>query len=172
MIRSGRCFLTVLLLASSLGLAACEPGDMIDKISDLIPSSKKPLPGERKEVFPQGVPGVAQGVPPELVRGYQAPPDAAAGASGAGMAAAGTSGPGMAAAGTTDVGGQAAAAETTTPQKPKPKKKVARVKPPSEPSQDQSAQPAPAAWPAPQGQATAPWPSSPQSAPKAWPQSQ
>jgi len=34
-------------------------------------STKKPLPGERKEVFPGGVPGVPQGVPADLVKGYQ-----------------------------------------------------------------------------------------------------
>ena len=38
--------------------------------------SKKPLPGERRPVFNSGVPGVAQGVPPELVKGYQAPAEA------------------------------------------------------------------------------------------------
>jgi hypothetical protein len=32
---------------------------------------KKPLPGVRKPVFPEGVPGVARGVPPEMVKGNQ-----------------------------------------------------------------------------------------------------
>src|SRR3954452_21625214 len=36
-------------------------------------NTKKPLPGERKAVFPEGVPGVLQGVPPDLVQGYQQP---------------------------------------------------------------------------------------------------
>jgi hypothetical protein len=35
--------------------------------------TKKPLPGERKELFPGGVPGVSRGVPPDLVKGNQAP---------------------------------------------------------------------------------------------------
>src|SRR5438093_8711287 len=33
--------------------------------------NKKKLPGERKPVFPEGVPGVSRGVPPELVKGNQ-----------------------------------------------------------------------------------------------------
>ena len=35
-------------------------------------NQKKPLPGERKAVFPEGVPGVPQGVPPEMVQGLSA----------------------------------------------------------------------------------------------------
>jgi hypothetical protein len=38
-------------------------------------NSKKPLPGERKEVFPGGVPGVPMGVPPDLVKGYEPSPE-------------------------------------------------------------------------------------------------
>ncbi len=63
-----------LLLAAGLALAGCETFDL-----ESIWSSKKPLPGERRAVFPQGVPGVQQGVPPDLVRGYQPPAGAAAG---------------------------------------------------------------------------------------------
>ena len=52
--------------------------DPLDKFQDwdLMGSSKKPLPGERRPVFPEGVPGVPQGVPPEMVKGYQPPPEA------------------------------------------------------------------------------------------------
>ena len=39
-------------------------------------SSKTPLRGERRPVFPEGVPGVPEGVPPELVKGYQPPAEA------------------------------------------------------------------------------------------------
>jgi hypothetical protein len=52
-----------------------------DVLSEFNPfgTSKKPLPGERRAVFPEGVPGVQQGVPPELVRGnrqaMEAPPE-------------------------------------------------------------------------------------------------
>jgi hypothetical protein len=38
--------------------------------------TKKPLPGQRKELFPGGVPGVSRGVPPDLVKGNQPPPGA------------------------------------------------------------------------------------------------
>lgn len=58
----------------AVSLAGCESFDLVN----LIPDSKKKLPGERREVFPGGVPGVPQGVPAELVKGYQAPPDGAA----------------------------------------------------------------------------------------------
>ena len=36
-------------------------------------NTKKKLPGERRAVFPEGTPGVPQGVPQELVKGYQPP---------------------------------------------------------------------------------------------------
>jgi hypothetical protein len=55
-------------LAIGLSLTACES---FQNLFD----NKKPLPGERKPVFTQGVPGIPQGVPPELVRGYQPPPE-------------------------------------------------------------------------------------------------
>ena len=57
------------LLAASLCLVlgGCESFDP----SNLFPDTKKPLPGERRPVFPEGVPGVTQGVPPELMRGAQ-----------------------------------------------------------------------------------------------------
>jgi outer membrane biosynthesis protein TonB len=57
------------LLATSLCLvlSGCESFDP----SNLLPDTKKPLPGERRLVFPEGVPGVTQGVPPELMRGSQ-----------------------------------------------------------------------------------------------------
>ena len=44
-----------------------------DMMHDFNPfgTAKKPLPGERRAVFPEGVPGVQQGVPQELVRGNQ-----------------------------------------------------------------------------------------------------
>jgi hypothetical protein len=163
--RFNRAILPILVLGSSLALAGCEPGDMIDKLSDLIPTNKKPLPGDRKEVFPQGVPGVPQGVPAELVRGYQAPPD---------VAALQTPAPNA-----TKSERQAKSAEAELP-KPK-KKKVARPsQPPDQPPQAQAgwqaAPPSQAAapWPATQpGQAPAPWPSQQgQAAAAPWPSTQ
>ena len=155
--RLNRALLPILLLGSSLSVAGCEPGDMIDKLSDIIPTNKKPLPGERKEVFPEGVPGVPQGVPPELVKGYQAPSDVAAlPASTAGAAAHET---------------QAKSAATDEP-KPK-KKKMARPQAPSQPAQAQNQSawpaPAPASAPAPANQAQAPWPAAQPGASAPWP---
>ncbi|HEY8268274.1 MAG TPA: hypothetical protein VIG34_06395 [Xanthobacteraceae bacterium] len=49
-----------LLLATtlSLGLAGCETGlDLLDKL-DFMSSQKKPIVGERRAVFPTGVPGI------------------------------------------------------------------------------------------------------------------
>lgn len=65
-----RTLLSILLLGTGLALAGCETFDL-----ESIWNSKKPLPGERRDVFPQGVPGVQQGVPPDLVQGYQPPPE-------------------------------------------------------------------------------------------------
>ena len=59
------------LLASGIMLGGCSTFDPTEWFN-----TKKPLPGDRKEMFPGGVPGVAQGVPPELVKGYQPPPEA------------------------------------------------------------------------------------------------
>lgn len=62
-------------LASSLALGGCSNFDPMDKIQDLdiMQTSKPKLLGERKPVFSTGVPGVPQGVPPDLVKGYQPP---------------------------------------------------------------------------------------------------
>jgi hypothetical protein len=62
-------------LLSGLALAGCDSFDPLDKFQDwdIMGTSKTPLKGERRPVFDNGVPGVAQGVPPELVKGYQQP---------------------------------------------------------------------------------------------------
>ena len=67
--------LTAVALTVGLGLAGCDSFDPLDKFQDwdIMGSSKTPLKGERRPVFPTGVPGVPQGVPPDLVKGYQAP---------------------------------------------------------------------------------------------------
>jgi hypothetical protein len=64
--RHRRIVLTASLLALGLTLGGCESFDPTEWFN-----TKKPLPGERKAVFPEGVPGVPQGVPPELVEGYK-----------------------------------------------------------------------------------------------------
>ncbi len=65
-----RIVLIASLLAAGFALSGCESFDPESWFNP-----KKPLPGERKAMFPGGVPGVPQGVPPDLVKGYQAPPD-------------------------------------------------------------------------------------------------
>src|SRR6202790_2657162 len=59
------------LVALSGAVAGCsssfsswDPSDMLDWID-----TKKKLPGDRKPVFPEGVPGLEQGVPKELYKG-------------------------------------------------------------------------------------------------------
>jgi hypothetical protein len=68
---------TITALACGLALAGCDSFDPIDKFQDwdIMGSGKTPLKGERREVFPTGVPGVPQGVPPDMVKGYQPPPE-------------------------------------------------------------------------------------------------
>lgn len=75
---SQRLIAATVLVSLSCALAGCgggvssfDPMDMLDFLD-----TKKKLPGERKDVFPEGVPGVEQGVPKELYRGAQAQPDA------------------------------------------------------------------------------------------------
>jgi outer membrane biosynthesis protein TonB len=67
--------MTVIVPALSLGLmlAGCESFDPTAIFDAEIFSTKKKLPGDRRAVFPEGTPGVPQGVPQELVKGYQAP---------------------------------------------------------------------------------------------------
>jgi hypothetical protein len=143
--RHHRAILTAATLALSFGLIGCDTSETLDKLQDMIPfgDNKKPLPGDRKEVFPQGVPGVAQGVPPDMVKGNQPPPDA------------------------TPPPQQAAVAPPA--EKPKPKKKVqAKPKaPPQAQAPDQSAatvpptSPAqPSTWPPPMQPASG-WPAQP-----------
>lgn len=63
-----RSILIASLIATGIALSGCSSFDPTEWFN-----TKKPLPGDRKAVFPEGVPGVPQGVPPELVQGYQAP---------------------------------------------------------------------------------------------------
>jgi hypothetical protein len=144
-------------------LTACSDFDM-DKLDVFGLNEKKKLPGERKDVFPGGVPGVTQGIPPEYMKGNQPPPDGA-------QSLAPEQNKGTTAAGQDN---KAAAVEPE--QKPKPKR-AAKPRPPSQPPAQVTVQPAPwpqqaqppaqqdtqGPWPA-QGQANTatPWPASPQ----------
>ena len=124
----------VVVAAAVALVSGCESLENVGSLFD----TKTKLPGERKAVFPEGVPGVTPGVPPEMVKGYREPavetPPAA-------------------------VLEEQQAAEAKPKEKPKPKPHAiqAAAKP----------QPAPAAQGAAPASATAPWPSQPQSAPVA-----
>jgi hypothetical protein len=61
----------LIIVALSLGLAGCEGFDPTSIMDHDFFNTKKRLPGERKAVFPEGTPGVPQGVPKELVKGYE-----------------------------------------------------------------------------------------------------
>src|SRR3954471_22260059 len=68
--RPQRLIAATVLIALSSALAGCgsmgnfDPSDLLDFLD-----TKKKLPGERKAVFPEGVPGLEQGVPKELYKG-------------------------------------------------------------------------------------------------------
>jgi hypothetical protein len=118
--------LTAVLLVS--GCSSFDPTDIMDALSP----KKTPLAGDRKPLFPEGTPGVEQGLPPELVKGYQPPaPDSTQSA-------------------------QAAPDQAKPKAKAKPKPKVATAPPASAPpaSAPTTSAPSPA-------QASAPWPPPP-----------
>ncbi|HZQ12035.1 MAG TPA: hypothetical protein VFB31_04425 [Pseudolabrys sp.] len=58
------------ILAVAPALAGCESMDDfdLDKLDVFGINKKKPLPGDRRDVFPGGVPGVTQGIPPEYLK--------------------------------------------------------------------------------------------------------
>ena len=60
--------LTFLLVSFGGALAGCESIENFQ-----FWDTKTKLAGQRKPVFPDGVPGVTQGIPPELMKGYQEP---------------------------------------------------------------------------------------------------
>jgi hypothetical protein len=77
--RSQRLIAAAALLALSGALGGCssgfggwDPTDLLDFLD-----TKKKLPGERKPVFPDGVPGLEQGVPKDLYKGAQEQPQQA-----------------------------------------------------------------------------------------------
>jgi hypothetical protein len=69
--RSQRLIAAAIVIALSSALAGCSTGFSNFDPSDLLDwlDTKKKLPGERKPVFPQGVPGLEQGVPKDLYKG-------------------------------------------------------------------------------------------------------
>jgi hypothetical protein len=69
--RSQRLIAAAVVIALSGALGGCSSGMSNFDPSDLLDflDTKKKLPGERKPVFPEGVPGLEQGVPKELYKG-------------------------------------------------------------------------------------------------------
>jgi outer membrane biosynthesis protein TonB len=139
-------FAMVLAAAAAL-VTGC---DTLEDVGSLLDHKTK-LPGERKPVFPEGVPGVTPGVPPEMVKGYREP-------------VVETPPPPV-------LGEQTQAAEAKPKPKPKPHAIQAAAKPQPAPVAQATA-PAPAGatpWPSqpqqqqPQQQPQAAWPSAPAS---------
>jgi hypothetical protein len=68
--RPQRLIAATVVIALSSALAGCgsvgsfDPSDLLDFLD-----TKKKLPGDRKPVFPEGVPGLEQGVPKDLYKG-------------------------------------------------------------------------------------------------------
>ena len=152
--RPQRLIATAVLIALSGALAGCgstagfDPSDLLDFLD-----TKKKLPGDRKAVFPEGVPGLEQGVPKDLYRGARQQDDPKAQAAAATPAPAeepkskrGAKSKGKQAAdpdAAPDEEGSTAAA----PPAPKPAKIVRKRT--TAPPADQSAAPAQSAFPAP-----------------------
>ncbi|HEY1474045.1 MAG TPA: hypothetical protein VGF53_08180 [Pseudolabrys sp.] len=114
--RMQRIVLLAGLVALAPVLAGCESFDF-DNLDFFHLNEKKKLPGERKELFPQGVPGVSQGIPPEYLKGSQPPADTAL----APDAAAGAATPGATPAPPAKTAAVEPAAEPKPKRKPKPK---------------------------------------------------
>lgn len=170
---SQRLIAITLLAAISTALAACsggnfDPTDMMDWFD-----TKKKIPGERKPVFPDGVPGVEQGVPKELYKGAQpdqapvaetAPPPAPApepkarhrSSSKAAARSAPAAEPAQDAASPESEEGAAAAVPPAPPAPKMKRKRITAPPPDAAPPQAQSAAPPPPAA-APQ-QSTTPFP--------------
>jgi hypothetical protein len=171
--RLHRVILLAALVALAPVLAGCENIDF-DKLDFLGLSQKKKLPGVRKPVFPEGVPGVSQGIPKEYQKSYveqQQQQQQLQNESASTQPATGKDDK----AATNAADKKTAAVTPAEKPKPKPKRKrTVKRKPKPKPATTaaapaQPAQPNPAAaqqqspWPASgqQQQQTAPWPSAP-----------
>jgi hypothetical protein len=158
--RSLYLYRSAVMLALALTVAGCTKGGQFDPteiFSSDVFDSKKKLQGDRVPVFPDGVPGATTGVPPDLVKGYQAPPEPA-------DADAAVPGP-----------APPPTAEAEKP-KPKPKPKVAVAKPPATPPTRISVGPKPGGTVQQPDAAQSGWPAAPSAAapqqagsPSVWP---
>ena len=157
--RPQRLIATAVLIALSGALAGCgstagfDPSDLLDFLD-----TKKKLPGDRKPVFPEGVPGLEQGVPKDLYRGARQQDDPNAQAAAAAAAPAeepkskrGAKSKGKQAAAPAavdpDVAPDEEGSTAAAPPAPKPAKIVRKRT--TAPPADQSAAPAQSAFPAP-----------------------
>jgi hypothetical protein len=152
------------LAGCSGGMSSFDPSDLLDFLD-----TKKKLPGERKAVFPEGVPGLEQGVPKELYKGSRQEQidqqNAAAAAvpaeelkPKAGKSRGKTKPPATAstepaAAPQAEAAPEEDGSTAGAPPAPKPKK-IARKRTTAPPADQQPAQPAPS----PQQQSAAPFP--------------
>jgi hypothetical protein len=181
------------LLAFGPMLAACANLDNLDMDNlDIFGlNQKKKLPGTREPVFPNGVPGVSQGVPPEYLQSNQQMVDTGAQTALPGsyqnpaVASAQSAPPAQAAPRqitpaveqarrpAPPVARRTAAVAPVAKPKPKPKAKpkpvVAKKKEP--PKEKTASQPAQSAWPS-QQQAQSPWPGQKPQATQPWPGTQ
>jgi hypothetical protein len=154
--RPQRLIATAVLIALSGALAGCgstagfDPSDLLDFLD-----TKKKLPGDRKPVFPEGVPGLEQGVPKDLYRGARQQDDPNAQAAAAAAAAPveepkskrGAKAKGTLAAAPADAASDEEGSTAAAPPAPKPAKIVRKRT--TAPPPDQSAAPAQSAFPAP-----------------------
>ncbi|WGD49043.1 hypothetical protein QA641_25765 [Bradyrhizobium sp. CB1650] len=156
--RTPRLIAAAVLIAFAGLLGGCssggfDPGDLLDFLD-----TKKKLPGDRKPVFPEGVPGLEQGVPRDMYKGAQqqqqdpnaavaaapaapppepAPPAKSAKGKKSRQPAAAAAAPAEAPAG--EVDGEAQPAEAPPADTPPPKQKIVRKRttapPPDQPAQ-------------------------------------
>jgi hypothetical protein len=158
--RPQRLIATAVLIALSGALAGCgstgnfDPSDLLDFLD-----TKKKLPGDRKPVFPEGVPGLEQGVPKDLYRGARQQDDPNAQAAAAppppveepkskrGAKSKGKQAAAPATAADPDAAPYEEGSTAAAPPAPKPAKIVRKRT--TAPPPDQSAAPAQSAFPAP-----------------------
>jgi hypothetical protein len=160
--RTPRLIAAAVLIAFTGVLGGCssfDPSDLLDFLD-----TKKKLPGDRKPVFPEGVPGLEQGVPKDMYKGAQQQQDAPAVAAlpvepppaepakpsksakgkKAKQPAATAAAPAEAPAG--EIDGEAQPEAAPAPAAPPPKHKIVRKRttapPPDQQSAQQPAQPA------------------------------
>jgi hypothetical protein len=155
--RTSRLIAAAVLIAFTGVLGGCssfDPSDMLDWLD-----TKKKLPGDRKPVFPEGVPGLEQGVPKDMYKGaaqqqpdpnapavaalpVEPPPEAkpskSAKAKKTRQPAATAAAPAEAPAG--EVDGEAQPEAAPAPAAPPPKQKIVRKRTTAPPPDQQSSQ--------------------------------